>query len=92
MKYFLSLIAFIIFLSLSLAFTFSDGKNISKSNSPFLNKINSSSCPYLYYKTQIHNYDNRTDFCPYFDKRNQDSENYLEYLTCPYEKIEMKRT
>lgn len=74
MKKFLLIFSFLIFVSVSVAFTFTDDPKKSDSDCPYIQKMESSKCPYLNNKIQQDgSTENKID-CPYSSGNSEKSE------------------
>jgi len=65
MKKFLLVFGLVTFVSVSVAFTFSDDPKKSESSCPYIQKMESSNCPYLNNKTQKEGSTDSKNECPY---------------------------
>lgn len=65
MKKFLLVFSLLTFVSVSVAFTFTDDPKKSESACPYIQKMESSGCPYLDKKTQQNGSNENKSECPY---------------------------
>jgi len=90
MKKFVLFFSLITFISLSVAFTFTDDPK--KSNCPYLNKTQSSECPYLNGKSGSENSDKSNNSCPFMDGKQENSKKSIETDKKQQKKLETIKT
>jgi hypothetical protein len=89
MKKFLLFFSLLTFVSVSVAFTFTDDPKKSESTCPYLQKMESSDCPYLKNKLQNEGSLENKSQCPY---SNENSEKSTEKKKDSTRKIQNIRT